>query len=108
MKENGSGFDQGVGQFLPLRALSVVIAVAQCFGAGVSLWVGHYPSWFENLWFGGALATFPGYLVGLAVQRHLNPNSLIVCRPLVRRMGLVSAVLTLAAFVVPLGAFNVA
>lgn len=107
MKANGSGFDRDGGQFQPLRALSLVIAAAQCVGAGVSLWVGHYPSWFENLWFGGALVTFPGYLIGLAVQRHLNPNSLIVCRPLIRRMGLVSAVLTLAAFVVPLGAFNV-
>jgi hypothetical protein len=108
MKENEPGFDSNLGQFQPLRALSVVIAAAQCVGAGLSIWVGHYPSWFENLWFGGALATFPGYLVGVAVQRHLNPNSLVVCRPLIRRMGLVSAVLSLAAFVVPLGAFDVA
>jgi hypothetical protein len=108
MKENQSGFDFNWGEFQPLRALSVVIAVAQCAGVGVSLWVGHYPSWFENLWFGGALATFPGYLVGLAVQGHLKPNSLVVCRPLARRMGMVSAVLSLAAFVVPLGALDVA
>lgn len=108
MKENESGFDFNQGEFQPLRALSVVIAAAQCVGVGVSLLVGHYPSWFENLWFGGALATFPGYLIGLAVQRHLKPNSLIVSRALVRRMGLVSAVLSLAAFVVPLGALGAA
>ena len=108
MKENDSGFDYNLGEFQPLRALSAVIAAAQCAGVGVSLWVGHYPSWFENLWFGGALATFPGYLIGLAVQRYLKPNSLIVCGALVRRMGVVSAVLSLAAFVVPLGALNVA
>ena len=108
MKEKDSGFDYNWGEFQPLRALSVVIAAAQCVGIGVSLWVGYYPSWFENLWFGGALATFPGYLIGLAVQRHLKPNSLIVCRALVRRMGLVSAVLTLSALVVPLGALSAA
>jgi hypothetical protein len=107
MKESDPGFEYNVGEFRPLRALSVVIAAAQCVGVGVSLWVGHYPSWFENLWFGGALATFPGYLFGLAVQHHFRPNSLIVCRALVRRMGLVSAVLSLAAFVVPLGALSV-
>jgi hypothetical protein len=108
MKDNESGVDYGLGEFQPLRALSVVIAVAQCVGVGVSLLVGYFPSWFENIWFGGALATFPGYLIGLAVQRYLKPNSLIVCRALVRRMGLVSAVLSLAAFVVPLGALNAA
>lgn len=91
-----------------MRTLSLVIAAAQCVGVGVSLYVGHYPTWFENLWFGGALATFPGYLIGLAVQHYFKPNSLIVCRALVRRMGLVSAVLSLAAFVVPLGALNAA
>ena len=107
MKENQSGFEYNWEEFQPVRALSVVIAVAQCIGVGVSLWVGHYPSWFENLWFGGALATFPGYLIGLALQRYRKPNSLIVSRALVRRMGLVSAVLSLAAFVVPLGALNV-
>lgn len=106
MNDNGAAFEFGWGQFQPLRALSLVIAAAQCVGAGVSLWAGHYPSWFENLWFGGALATFPGFLAGLAVQRHLKPNSVIVCRPLVRRMGMVSAVLSLAALVVPLGAFT--
>ena len=108
MKENDSGFDVNLGDFQPLRALSLVIAAAQCVGVGVSLFVGHYPTWFENLWFGGALATFPGYLIGLAVQHQLKPNSLVVCRALVRRMGLVSAVLSLAAFVVPLGALSAA
>lgn len=108
MKDNDAGFDHGWGQFQPLRALSLVIAAAQCAGAGLSLWVGHYPSWFENLWFGGALATLPGFLIGLAVQRHLNPNSVVVCRALVRRMGVVSAVLSLAALVVPLGALGAA
>jgi hypothetical protein len=107
MKDNESGFEYNLGEFQPLRALSLVIAAAQCVGVGVSLLVGHYPGWLENVWFGGALATFPGYLIGLAVQRHLKPNSLIVCRALVRRMGMVSAVLSLAAFVVPLGALGV-
>jgi hypothetical protein len=108
MNETKSGFEYNAGEFQPLRPLSLVIAAAQCVGVGVSLWVGHYPSWFENLWFGGALATFPGYLIGLAVQRHLHPNSLIVARALVRRMGLVSAIVSLAAFVVPLGALSIA
>jgi hypothetical protein len=107
MKENEAGFQHELGEFEPLRALSIVIAIAQCAGVGVSLLVGHYPSWFENLWFGGALATFPGYLAGLAVQRHLHPNSLVLCRPLIRRMGMVSVVLSLSALVVPLGAFDV-
>ena len=108
MKNKQSGFEYNWEEFQPLRALSISIAVAQLAGAGVSLLVGHYPSWFENLWFGGALATLPGYLIGLGVQRHLKPMSLGENRALIRRMGLVSAVLSLAAFVVPLGALDVA
>ena len=108
MREHSSGFEHERGEFQPLRALSLVIAASQCVGAGVSLWVGHYPGWFENLWFGGALATLPGYLVGLAVQRHVSPNSMVLCRTLIKRMGLVSVVLTLSALAVPLGAFGTA
>jgi hypothetical protein len=106
MIEESSGLEFNRGEFRPLRALSLVIAAAQCVGAGMSLWVGHYPGWFENLWFGGALATFPGYLIGLAVQRQVSPNSLVVCRTLIKRMALVSIVLSLSALVVPLGAFG--
>lgn len=107
MNENPSGLDGNRDEFQPVRTLSVLIAVAQCVGAGVSLLVGYFPSWFENLWFGGALVTFPGFLMGLAVQRHLEPTSLSENRALIRRMGLVSAVLSLSALVVPLGALDV-
>jgi hypothetical protein len=106
MNEKPPGSDFKRQDFLPLRALSYTIVVAQCCGASTALWVGHYPGWFENLWFGGALATLPGYFIGLAVQRSMSPNSLVVCRPLVRRMGMVSAILTLSSLVVPLGALG--
>ena len=108
MKENQFGFEYSWKDLEPVRALSVVVAVAQFVGAVASLAIGHYSGWFENLWFGGAVASFPGFLIGLPIQHRLKPASLAENRVMVRRMGLISAVLSLAAFLVPLGALHAA
>ena len=108
MRESPFGFEYSWEDLRPVRPLSVIVLVAQLVGAGVSFAVGHFPTWFENVWFGGALTTFPGFAVGLIVQRAINPSSLVENRVMVRRMGLVSVVVSLAAFMVPMGVLSAA
>ena len=63
--------------------------------------VGYFPGWFENFWIGGALATFPGFLLGLPIQRRLRPEAIDENRVMVRRIGMVALILTLAGATMP-------
>jgi hypothetical protein len=91
------------GDFEPVRALFMTVLVAQLAGAAGAAWFAMYPSWFDNLWAGGALATFPGFLLGLPVQHWWRPGSLSRYRLLVHRFGWLALALSLAAFFMPLG-----
>ena len=81
----------------------MTVLIAQVIGAAAALWLSVYPSWFDNLWAGGALATFPGFLAGLPIQRLLRPGSLSEHRGMVRRFGAIALVLSLAVLFMPLG-----
>ncbi len=87
----------------PLRPLYVALFVAQTIGAIAGLWVTRYPSWFENLWAGAALATFPGYLAGWAAQKKIAPAALLAHGGTARRIGFAAMLLTLAVFFMPFG-----
>jgi hypothetical protein len=58
------------------------------------------------MWFGGAIATFPAYLLGLFVQARHRPGSLAANRVMVRRLGLIAALLSLVALAMPLLGFG--
>ena len=103
MKESRFGFEYDWGDLEPVRPLFVTVLIAQVIAAAFGLWLKVYPSWFDNVWAGAALATFPGFLIGLPIQYFLRPGSLSEHRVLVRRMSLVTLVLSLAVFVMPLG-----
>ena len=106
MKESQFGFEYTWADLQPVRALAVVVLCAQVIGAVLGLLPPRFPHWFESLWFGGALATFPAFLVGLGVQARLKPGSLGQNKILVRRLGLVAALLTLFAIGMPLFGFG--
>jgi hypothetical protein len=101
MRESAFGFSYSWSDLQPVRALAVTALVAQLVGAGVGVWVARYPEWFDNLWAGGAIATFPGYAIGLLIQHRVKPGSLTENLVMVRRMGLIALVLTLAGFIFP-------
>ena len=84
-----------------LRPLYLTMLIAQALGAAAGLWLAVYPSWFESLWAGAALATLPGYLLGLPLQRRLRPRHFHA--PMLRRIGLAAVVLFLAVFAMPFG-----
>ncbi len=62
------------------------------------------PLFTTNVIAGGFSASFPGFLVGLLVQRRLDPAALQDNRVMVRRMGLIALLFSLLAFVFPFDA----
>ena len=101
MQENQFGFEYSWSDLEPVRALAVTVLVAQLLGAAIGLWVARYPEWFDNLWAGGAIATSPGYALGLLLQHRLKPGSLTENVVMVRRMGLIAVILSLVGFIFP-------
>ena len=102
MKENQFGFEYSWADLQSIRTLAVISFAFQIGGALFSLWLSHYVEWFSNLWAGGALATFPGFVVGLVAQRLKDPLSISQNKTMVRRLGLVAAALSLSVLVMPL------
>ena len=106
MKDSQFGFEYSWSDLRPVRALAVVVFGAQMLGATLGLLLPRFPHWFESMWFGGALVTFPAYLVGLVVQSRLKPGSLTENKVMVRRLGLIAALLTVFAVAMPLFGFG--
>jgi hypothetical protein len=102
VKESQFGFEYTWADLKPIRALAVTVVVGQLVGAGVSVSMSTYASLFLNVWVGGALASFPSFLLGLLIQYRINPDAIRENRTMVRRVGLIALVISLAVFVMPL------
>jgi len=74
---------------------------AQLVGAVIGLLFAHHAEWFHRLWFGGAVATFPAFVVGAVIQSRVSPGSVAENSTMVRRFGLIAAVLSLIALFMP-------
>lgn len=75
-------------------------------GAVVGLVFPKFPHWFESLWFGAAIATFPAFLFGLAVQAYLRPGSIRENRVMVQRFALIALLLSAFALAMPILGFG--
>ena len=75
MKESQFGFEYTWEDLQPVRTLVLCVLAFQIAGALLGLWIQNYGEWFSNLWAGGAIATLPGYLIGLIAQKTANPGS---------------------------------
>jgi fucose 4-O-acetylase-like acetyltransferase len=106
MKESQFGFQYSWSDLKPIRALSVTVVAAQALGAAIGFLVPRFPHWFESLWFGAALATFPAFLVGAVIQARVKPGSLGENSVMVRRLGLIAALLTAFAIAMPFFGFG--
>jgi hypothetical protein len=89
-----------------IRPLMVTSLVVQLLGAALGLWLAALPSRFMNIWTGGALATFPGFLMGMAIQVYLRPGSIGENHVMVRRRGFIALLLSLSVFELPLDKFG--
>jgi hypothetical protein len=106
MKESKFGFEYSWADLQPIRILVLTVLVAQCLGAAAGLAFPRFPHWFHSLWFGGAMATFPAFLLGAALQGRLRPDSLGQNRVMVRRLGLIALLLTAIAIAMPVLGFG--
>ena len=88
----------------PVRPLFVTVIVFQTAGSVISLLMQGFGNWFDTAWFGGAFATFPGFLVGLLVQAYVRPGSLVLHRSAVIFLGAIALMLFIAALTFPRGA----
>ena len=101
MKESPFGFQYSWQDLQPVRPLFVITLAAQLIGAAIGFHLDTYTEWFDNVWTGAALATFPGYLFGLGVQYRINAKRISENKIMVRRMGLVALLLSVTAIFVP-------
>ncbi|WP_440224246.1 hypothetical protein ACQQ2N_03265 [Dokdonella sp. MW10] len=106
MKESQFGFSYSWRDLEPIRALSVVVLGAQVLGAALGFLLPRFSHWFESMWFGGALATFPAFLLGMFIQDRWKPGSLKEHKVMVLRLGLIAALLSLFAIAMPLFGFE--
>jgi hypothetical protein len=106
MKESQFGFEYSWSDLQPIRGLAVTVFAAQALGATIGLLVPRFPHWFESLWFGAAIATFPAFLLGALIQARIKPGSLAENRVMVCRLGLIAALLTVFAVAMPVLGFG--
>src|SRR5579863_2456209 len=101
MRESPFGFAYSWSELFSVRALAITVLVFQILGAGLGVTFKRFPDWFESLWFGGAVASFPGFLLGLYIQSILYPGTIEQNRVMLRRLGLVALLLSCAALALP-------
>lgn len=106
MKESPFGFEYTWADLQPVRALALIVFGTQIVGGLAGFAFPRFPEWFESMWFGAAIATFPAFLVGLAVQSKLRPGSIAENRVMVRRFGLIALALSAFAVAMPLFGFE--
>ena len=106
MKESQFGFEYTWSDLKPVRWLAVIVVAAQVVGLAVGLAFPRFPNWFQSMWFGGALATFPAFLMGLFVQARQQPGSISANAVMVRRLGLIAALLSVFALAMPVLGFG--
>lgn len=101
MKESPFGFEYDWEDLRPIHPLCISILVAQILGGVVGLSVNHFPNWLDNLWMGGASASFPGFLIGIPIQLRMLPGSIRDNYVMVRRGGMLALVFSVAGLFMP-------
>jgi uncharacterized membrane protein len=101
MQESPLGFEYTWADLQPIRALAVTVLVAQLMGGALGLAFAPHSEWFLRLWIGGTVVTFPAFVLGLFIQSRLRPGSIGTNLVMVRRLGLIAAILTLVAVLMP-------
>ncbi len=95
------GFEYTRQDLEPVRPLYITLQITQVTGSVIGLYLDVYPDWYENICICGAIATFPGYIIGLGVQYGVKAERISENKVMVRRMGLISLLLSVAALVLP-------
>jgi hypothetical protein len=106
MKESAWGFEYTWDDLQPVRALAVTVIAGQLAGGLLGVLLPQFSRWFESLWFGAALATFPAFVAGVVIQAYLRPGSIGASKVMVRRLGIIAFLLTAFALAMPMLGFG--
>ena len=104
MKESQFGFQYSQEDLRPVLPLFGTMVIMQAIGALSGFLLAPFPAFQANVIAGGFVASFPGFLAGLLVQRLKNPAAIDDNRVMVRRIGLVALLFSLLVFVFPFAA----
>lgn len=97
MRDTQLGFHYSWSDLRPVRPLVLAVLLAELVGAAIGWSSLSAPSGFVRLWFGAALSALPGFALGLIAQ-WLSGRERFATHPvLIRRIGLIATLLTLAA-----------
>ena len=88
---------------LTWRILLFIAAIQLAAGAA-ALYFGVFPDAFISFWFGGAIMSLPGFLVGFYWQYISARPSLVTCKPILTLYALSSAAMSLLAW--PMATFQ--
>lgn len=105
MRESQLRFEYTWADLQGIRALAITVILAQCAGMALGLIFAPQSTWLLRAWFGGALNTFPAFLIGLAIQWRAQAGSIRRNRVLVRRVGLLALLLSAIAVAMPMMGF---
>ena len=97
MNQSHFAFEYSWADLKPIRAVVALVLFFQIVGALAGLFTRPVPGWFESVWYGGAFATFPGFLVGLFIQWRERPGSISANARMVWHVGFVAFVLSVSA-----------
>ena len=90
----------------PVWRIMLVTLIAQLAGGVALIVIGKYGHPLVDFWFGGAVSTFPGFILGTvwhgySAKEEIKNNLLAI-----GFIGILALMLTLAAFFVPLEQFS--
>jgi hypothetical protein len=85
-------------QFFGTWRVALALVTVEIVGGAIGLYAKPFPDWFLSLWVGGALAAFPGFVLGLFWHRSVVGGSIGSFRPIILFYGLFAFVLTAVAW----------
>lgn len=93
MRESQFGFSYSFADLWQVPILSGLVIAGELVGAAIGYFSLPSPDAFMRVWLGGVLALIPAYPLGLLLQWKLQPERLAANAVMVRRLGLIAALL---------------
>lgn len=106
MRESQWGFSYSFSDMWQVPILSSLVIAGELGGAAIGYFSLPSPEAFTRLWLGGVLALIPAFPLGLLLQWKLQPERLAAHAVMVRRLGLIAALLVAVALCVCLTGFS--
>lgn len=106
MRESQFGFSYSFTDVWQVPILAGLLFGGELIGAAIGYFVLPSPDTFVRLWLGAVLALAPAYPLGLLLQWKLQPERLAANAVMVRRLGLIAALLVAVGLSMGLTGFD--